>query len=109
MFAAPYILASVLCREAVAPFKDNKTLLQIATAALLAVLSAVCAYPYPGYLAGGLEGHGLELEGHGLELAGAGGLEGHAIGSYGGHGGETEHDLHYYVSVFVRFYFEMNL
>ena len=87
------------------PFNDNKTLLQMATAALLAFLSAVCAYPYPGYLAGGLEGHGLELEGHGLELAGAGGLEGHAIGSYGGHGGETEHDGHYYVSVFVRFYF----
>jgi hypothetical protein len=91
---------------------DKKTLLQIATAALLAALSAVCAYPYPGYSAGGLEGHGLGLEGHGLgleghglEFAGAGGLEGHAIGSYGGHGGETAHDGHYYVSVFVRFDF----
>jgi hypothetical protein len=84
-------------------FNDNQTLLQITTTALLAVLSAVCAYPYPGYLAGGLEGHGLGLEGHGLELAGAGGLEGHAISSYGGHGGETEHDGHYYVSVFVWF------
>lgn len=91
------------------PPNDNKTSLQIATAILLAVLSAVCAYPYPGYEAGGLEGHGLSLEGHGLsleghglELAAAGGLEGHAIGSYGGHGGETEHDVHYYVSVLVR-------
>ena len=102
IFTTPYILASTFLPNAVPPPNDNKTSLQIATAILLAVLSAVCAYPYPGYEAGGLEGHGLSLEGHGLELAAAGGLEGHAIGSYGGHGGETEHGVHYYVSVLVR-------
>jgi hypothetical protein len=73
----------------------------MATLGFLAALAAVCAYPYPGYGAEGLEGHGLSLEGHGLELEGAGGLEGHAISGYGGHGGETEHDVDYYVNILV--------
>jgi hypothetical protein len=77
------------------------TQFQLATLTFLVALAAVCAYPYPGYGAQGLEGHGLSLEGHGLELEGAGGLEGHAISTYGGHGGETEHDVDYYVSTLL--------
>jgi len=78
--------------------------LQTTSLALLAALTAVCAYPYPGYETGDLEGHGLSLEGHGLELEGAGGLQGHSVsdyGGYGGHGDETEHDVGYYVSILV--------
>lgn len=82
--------------------------LQTACVVLLVGLAAVCAYPYPGYEEGVIEGHGLSLEGHGLALEGAGGLEGHAVVDYSGHGGETEHDVEYYVSLLILFYFEMN-
>lgn len=75
--------------------------LQTACVVLLVGLAAVCAYPYPGYEEGVIEGHGLSLEGHGLALEGAGGLEGHAVVDYSGHGGETEHDVEYYVSLLI--------
>lgn len=74
-------------------------LLQTATVALLVVLATVYAYPYPGYESGLIEDHGLSLGGHGLALEGTGGLEGHAVGAYIGHGGETDHGDEYYVSI----------
>jgi hypothetical protein len=85
----------------VTAFNGHDTQFQLVTLAFLVALAAVCSYPYPGYGSQGLEGHGLSLEGHGLELEGAGGLEGHAISTYGGHGGETEHNVDYYVSILV--------
>lgn len=101
LIIAALVSVSVLCLIALTP-------LQIASVALLVVLAAVCAYPYPGYEAGvieghglPLEGHGLSLEGHGLALEGAGGLEGHAVADYSGHGGETEHDVQYYVIILI--------
>jgi hypothetical protein len=102
------VWASLLWLVTVTAFNGSDTHFQLATLAFLVALAAVCAYPYPGYGAEGLEGHGLSLEGHGLELEGAGGLEGHAISAYGGHGGETEHEVDYYVSILVWFCFEMN-
>lgn len=80
---------------------DRYATLQIAGVAVMAIVAAVCGYPYPGYEAGVIEGHGLSLEGHGLALDGAAGLEGHAVGSYGAHGLETEHDVGYYASILI--------
>ncbi|KAJ9588160.1 hypothetical protein L9F63_018464 [Diploptera punctata] len=77
---------------------------QVVILAVIGSLAAVSAYPYPGYAAGDLGGHGLSLEGHGLALAGSGGLQGH----YGGGHGETEHAIDYYAYPKYSFKYSVN-
>ncbi|PSN37969.1 hypothetical protein C0J52_10438 [Blattella germanica] len=63
---------------------------------LIVAISTSLAYPYPGFAAGGYEGHGLSIEGHGLE------------GYGGGHGGETGHAVDYYAYPKYSFKYAVN-